>query len=404
MDMKGHDVKGYDINPLRMTKKPQPYQEAGPDGTGDFNDYLWDSNLRFACLEETVLHGELIFTAIQTPHEFKFEGCTPIPDERSDFDYTWLQSSLQNIENICAHNNIRRTVIVISTCLPGIVGPMAKKLKHLDIIYNPFFIAMGTTMRDFLHPEFILIGEGNGVDSKPLVDFYRTITDAPAQVMSIASAELTKVAYNTYIGTKIAFANTVMEICDLIPDADCDSVIDALSKATTRLISPAYLRGGMGDGGGCHPRDNIAMSWLAENLDLSHNIFDDIMMCREDQSKYLVDLVDNCMSDCAMTEVVVLGYAFKPETNLTIGSPARLLMSQLCAAGYSPLMMDPVVEGRPIELSIPAIYIIGCKHKEFSDYKFPTGSIVIDPHRYIPDQKGVIVYRIGEARECDPQS
>src|SRR4029079_8006110 len=167
------------------------------------------------------------------------------------------------------------TVAVVSTVLPGTmrrsVMPVASPL--LGLCYNPSFVAMGTTMRDFLHPEFVLLGADDLISAQKLEAFYATITDAPIHRMSVESAEITKLAYNTYIGMKIGFANTVMEICHKIPGANVNDVTAALKTAHHRLISPAYLDGGMGDGGGCHPRDNIAMSWLAQQLPLSHDPF-----------------------------------------------------------------------------------------------------------------------------------
>ena len=98
------------------------------------------------------------------------------------------------------------------------------------------------------------------------------------------NAEAIKVAYNTYISMKIAYANTWMEICHKIPGTDVDQVTGALELATTRIMSPKYLTGGMGDGGGCHPRDNIALSWLARELDLSYDFFEHLMIARERQT------------------------------------------------------------------------------------------------------------------------
>jgi len=402
VDMKGHDVMGYDLDSSRMTTKRQPYQEAGPGGKGDFNSWLASSTLKFGSLEEVVEHGEdLIFVAVQTPHDPKYEGVTPLPDERKDFSYKYLQSAVGTIDRVCRDKGIKRTVVIISTCLPGTVDNLKEAWRYIDIVYNPFFIAMGTTMRDFLNPEFVLVGVEKEAPARKVGQFYNTMVDAKMWFMSIMSAELTKVAYNTYISSKIAFANTVMEICDnqKMDKADCDAVINALSDASTRLISPAYLRGGMGDGGGCHPRDNIAMSWLAKRLGLSHDLFEDMMKCRQDQSKYLVKLVVRFKEKYPDLPVAILGYAFKPETNLTVGSPALLLKHQLEDRGMKPFVFDHVVEDKtPLWLNSPAIVVIGCKHELYKDYPFPKGSVVIDPHRYIPDREGVVVHRIGEGR------
>jgi len=405
--MKGHKVVGYDRDESRMTHDQQPYQEAGPDGRGDFNDFLGSDvvrkNLSFGSMEDVARDSSIIFVAVQTPHDPKYEGVTRIPAERKDFQYHFLTTAVHELNQAITGlaDSRERTVVIISTCLPGTVETfVAPLLPNTHLVYNPFFIAMGTTMRDFLNPEFVLMGGDDRAAKQRLKEFYATLHDSPVASMSIPSAELAKVCYNTFISFKIAFANTVMEICDKVPKADCDEVIDALSLAYERLISPAYLRGGMGDGGGCHPRDNIAMSWLARKHKLSYDLFDAEMICRERQAEYLKrELVFHANS--RGLPIVILGYAFKPKTNLTIGSPAILIKNMLVEEGYAPTMIDANVELKDAYWErIRAVYLIGCRHPEYERWQFPSGSVVIDPHRYIAKQDpSVLVRSIGSAEE-----
>jgi len=186
------------------------------------------------------------------------------------------------------------------------------------LCYNPFFIAMGTTMRDFLDPEMVLFGVDDSWAAKKAKKFYRTLHHSPFYETTIETAELTKVTYNTFISTKISFVNTVMEMCDKLPNTNVDDVMNALKMCDDRIISDKYLSGGMGDGGGCHPRDNIALSWLSKKLDLSHDWFDNIMMQRENQTDWLADLIEEHSNGLPIN---ILGKSFKPETNITTGSP-----------------------------------------------------------------------------------
>ena len=190
---------------------------------------------------------------------------------------------------------------------------------------------------------------------------------------------------------KIVFINTVMEICHKI-GADVDAVTDALSLANERIISNKYLRGGMGDGGGCHPRDNIALSWLAQKLDLSHDFFEDLMKAREDQTEWLATLMEQ--HDLPK---VILGKAFKPETNLTTGSPSTLLANIMKERGHDVMFYDPFVDGEKPVFS-PSVFFIGTRHDVFQTWSFPVGSVVIDPHRYIKDQEGIKVIRVGSSK------
>ena len=82
-----------------------------------------------------------------------------------------------------------------------------------------------------------------------------------------------------------------MEICGNSPGLSADEVIDGLLLSSKRLFSPAYLKGGMGDVGGCHPTDNIAMSWFARKLDLSFDLFDALMMQSQSQTEWIASVV-----------------------------------------------------------------------------------------------------------------
>ena len=388
MAMKGHDVMGFDINPASMNKDPRPYRETGPDGVEPFDPYLAASSVRFGSLAELADHSDIIFVAVQTPHDPRYEGVTRIPPERVDFNYDHLVAALRDLT---PHVKRPTAVVVISTVLPGTVRrhifPVIN--HHMRICYNPFFIAMGTTMRDFMNPEFILFGVHDPDAAKRAQDLYRTLTDAPFYATSVENAELIKVSYNTFIGMKIVFANTVMEICHKTPGTDADQVMGALKMAGRRLISPAYLKSGMGDGGGCHPRDNIAMSWLARQLDLSCDFFEDLMMARENQTEFLADL----MCRHALPKVI-LGYSFKAETNLTTGSPAVLLANIMRERGHPVSLIDPFIEGIPDDFAEgeARVFLLGAEHSVLKTLKFPAGSVVIDPWRMLTAPQPDITY------------
>jgi UDPglucose 6-dehydrogenase len=403
IDMKGHDVLGYDINPnIRPGTDIKDIFKTKEEGVNGLTlEQILDQNhLRFASsVKEVMEHADITFVAVQTPHDKLYEGITRIPNSRKDFNYGWLVECMENISRAVDEIGQDKIVIVISTVLPGTMARevIPKLSKHVLLCYNPYFIAMGTTFADFLYPEFILFGVINEYAYERVVEFYRTITDAQVYKTTIESAELIKVSYNTMISTKILFANLIMEMCDKLPNTNVDDVTNALKLSSRRLISPAYLTGGMGDGGGCHPRDNIAMSWLSNKLDLSVNFFDHIMVGRECQAEYLADLVVSAVSLTGINKIMILGKAFKAETNLIDGSPSILVRNLLKEKGHETEMYDPYYDAEvPSDLLIgPKIYFIGTKHRVFADYEFPTGSYIIDPHRYIQAREGIQVYSVG---------
>lgn len=386
--LKGHEVIGYDENPSVLNKKIRQYKETGPDGIEPFDPYLENSTLTFGSLDQIAKHSDIIFVAVQTPHDPRYEGVTRIPPDRVDFDYQYLVSSITSLSR---HITRSTTIVIISTVLPGTIRKhiLPNINPNMKVCYNPFFIAMGTTMRDFLFPEFILFGVDDNEASILAKTLYQSLTDAPLYVTSVENAELIKVAYNTFIGMKIVFANTIMEICHKSPGTNADDVMNAIKMANRRLISPAYLKSGMGDGGGCHPRDNIAMSWLARKLNLSYDFFDSLMLAREKQTEWLADLI--CEHDLPK---VILGYSFKAETNLTTGSPAVLLSNLIRDRGHEVSLVDPFIEGIPDGFANDSskVFLLGAEHSVFKKLVFPAGSVVIDPWRMLEKPQCDITY------------
>ena len=404
MAFKGHDVIGYDINQKVMTYKPRKFKEAGPDGKGNMNDLLGEpwikEKLKFGTLEQVADHAEILFICTQTSHAPEYEGTTRLLNESKDFDYTYLVAAVETLSEIIEKDTV---IAIISTCLPGTMEECIKPLlnKYMHLVYSPMTPAMGTVMNDFLTSEFFLVGVENEQAAQKIEEFYNTIAPAtPICKMSVESAELTKVIYNLFITLKISYSNTIMEICHKIPKANCDDVTNALSFATKRLISSAYMKAGMQDGGPCHPRDLIAMWNLGERLDLSYNIFFELAQCREKQTQWLCELIsDYYWKNEKFDKVFILGYSFKPESNITVGSPAILCENILKEMGIPVTKYDPFVDEHPRHdwWEAPGeLILIGTKHEIFKQWKFPRGSVVIDPFRSLVDQDGVEIVRVGE--------
>ena len=398
---KGHNVFGYDISKQTIDdikNKKIRYREEWVD------KYLLNTKLEINNINQLVKNSEIIFVPIQTPHDPKYEGVTRIPNNRIDFDYSYLKSGISDLSKAIEKNGEDKVVIIISTVLPGTIRNQIKPLlgKHTKLCYNPFFIAMGSTIRDFLHPEFILFGVDNEEAAIKAQNFYKTICDSPFYKTTIENAELIKVSYNTMISTKISFVNTIMEACHHLPNTNIDEVTNGLKLATRRLISSAYMSGGMGDGGGCHPRDNIALSHLSQKLNLSYDWFDGIMMQREKQTEWLANLI---IENSNNRQINILGKTFKPETNLILGSPSLLLENILKEKQKKVYSWDPYVDDGYEKIcnnfnwtndKIKHVFFIGTKHPDFIKFNYPEDSIIIDPFRYIYNVNGSKIIRIGD--------
>lgn len=258
IENKGHKVSGYDINPnvaQYIKNREIPYREEG------LQELLDKTEITLAPDIKTLVgDNEIIFVAIQTPHEESYEGSTRIPPGRKDFDYSYLVAGLKSVFEACEQWGDRKTVVVISTCLPGTYRREIKPHlnEFVNYVYNPFFIAMGTVRHDFENPEFVLIGSELG-EINGLQELYSTIHDKRLLVTDITTAEAIKVSYNTFITTKTVLANLWGEIAHKT-GANVDDIYTAWTLATDRLISPKYLKAGMGDGGGCFPAGELVMT------------------------------------------------------------------------------------------------------------------------------------------------
>ena len=387
IESKGHQVIGTDINDITLRNirfKTLNYMEKGAE------ELLAKSKIQIKSLEKIVEESDIIFVPIQTPHDKKYEGVTRLPEETSDFNYDYLVKGIKDLNEEIEQQGKDKTVIIISTVLPGTISRLIKPIlgSHLKLCYNPYFIAMGTTIDDFLNAEINLFGVDDENAAKMAEEFYKTVNKAPFFKTTIENAELIKVAYNTFISTKISMINTLMETCHYLPNTNVDDITEALSLCTTRLISKKYLYGGMGDGGGCHPRDNIALSYLARKFKLSYNWYDNIMKQRESQTEWLADLIIENKGD---RQINILGKTFKPETNIITGSPSILLKNILEEKGETVRMWDPYIDSSDIMKvkdeyewdKIPQLFFIGTQHKTFTEFYFMPDSVVIDPFRYL---------------------
>jgi len=345
-----------------------------------------------------VANADTIFVAVQTPHPAHLDGTVPNldPETRRDFDYAYLINAVRSLARAAdmAHKTI--TIAVISTVLPGTCDRLLRPLlnDHTRLVYTPSLISLGSVADDLLNPEFVIVGADTYEDALAVTEIYTSLHSRPIRAMRIPSAELTKVAYNTYTSMKIVFANTMLELAEKT-GADVDDVSTTLALATTNLMSRRYLKGGMGGGGYCHPRDVVAMSHLADRLDLSADIFGFLQRAREAQSSWIASLA---IDYHALTDlpVVILGNAYRPGSDLAGGSAALLLFQQL--AEIVPVYTtDPHTDDHwnPEVVQHRSVFVIGCGHEEFRSLRFAPGSVVIDPTGIIVDQSGVTLIRLG---------
>jgi UDPglucose 6-dehydrogenase len=234
---------------------------------------------QFPNIAGAVASSDYVFVAVPTPHVNEYDGAQPTSNlEPKDFDYTIVENVLQECNK---YMNKEQELVLISTVLPGTCRKLAKLVTNTNFVYNPYLIAMGTVKQDLVNPEMIIIG-GNST----LKEFYNTFTKRTRYVEgTYEEAECVKVFYNTFISAKISLVNMMQDVAQKLGNVNVDVVTDALAKSTKRISSGAYMKAGMGDGGACHPRDNIALRKLSKDLNLGYDIFGAVMDSREKQAE-----------------------------------------------------------------------------------------------------------------------
>jgi UDPglucose 6-dehydrogenase len=325
-------------------------------------------------LKDAVCGKDVVFVAIQTPHHEDYDGRYPTSHlEPKDFDYQFVKDAIKEIDTLSSKNTL---IVLISTVLPGTVRrEIAPLIKNTRFIYNPYLIAQGTVKEDLCNPEMIILGTIDGresQDTKLLVDFYAKISgkDLRIELGTWEEAEGIKIFYNTFITAKLVLVNMIGDICERIPNMNADVITNALKRSTKRIMGPQYMSAGLGDGGGCHPRDNIALRFLSKNAGLKYDLFSDIMQIREQQAKTMALRIAELSKG---RDVCILGKGFKPGVDQDQGSAAILLGYYIEECG-----LKVYWDGHPTDIIEPLVYVLH-HHERYKDFSYNEGSLIFDP-------------------------
>jgi len=363
-------------------------------------------------IQEAVTDKDLIFVAVPTPHDPMYGGSKPIADMPSkDFDYSIVRQVLTEINK---YVNKEQLVVLISTVLPGTVRHHLEPcITNSRFIYNPYLIAMGSVKWDMVNPECIIIGTEDGSetgDAKLLADFYKPLMENEPRINigTWDEAEAIKIFYNTFISAKIGLVNMIQDVAEKNGNINVDVVTDALKAATQRITGPRYLTAGMGDAGACHPRDNIALRYLAERLDLGYDLFHAIMHSRDQQAKNLALKLVKLAKENNLS-VVIHGRAYKPYVPYTIGSYSELVGHFVEAEGVAVRYADPLTGDIVNDYTSAVILLahnptvtyygtgVEVKKNEFY-FIFGKNSIVVDPWRTIGTSVDYNIVHYGNTR------
>src|SRR6267154_307572 len=335
---RGFRVEAVDLNPKKVEAincGVAPVREPGLEeliqGAGEL--------LRASQITAEAVHGsEATFVVVSTPSE-----------EGGGFSLQYVLPACEAIGRALAMKKTFHLVVLTSTVMPGsTAGPVMAALERASgrrcgqdfgLCYSPEFIALGTVIRDFYYPDFLLIGESDPRAGDLLSDVYaRTCKNSPSIArMNFINAEITKLAVNTYITTKISYANMLARLCEKLPEADVSVVTYALGLDSR--IGSKYLKGAVSYGGPCFPRDNRAFAALAERSGAFSDLAEATDRFNRAQVVALAGLVKSHQS--GSLPVGILGLTYKPDTDVTEESFGLLLALELASANLPIVVFDP---------------------------------------------------------------
>ena len=336
---KGFLVTGVDVNHgvvRALNEGRAPVQEPGLQELIESHRNNLKATLS---TEEAIGASEISFVIVPTPS-----------DSDGSFSLQYAKLAFRAIGQALRAKQAYHTVVMTSTVLPGATRygllPILEREsgkqcgRDFGLCYNPEFIALGTVLRDFLNPDFYLLGQFDEKSGDMLEAVHRRVSEnrAPVKRMSLENAELAKIAVNSFVTMKISFANLMAELCEKIPGGDVDIVSDALGM--DKRIGRKYLTGGLGFGGPCFPRDNVALEFMGRILGLDAQLLRANHDYNEGFGRRLTRKILEMVP--RGSTVAVLGLAYKPQTPVVQDSPGVAICRALADGGFRVIGHDPL--------------------------------------------------------------
>lgn len=336
---KGHEVVGIDVDAAAVTAIAEGRAPVAEPG---FADMLALARPRLGATtdwDQAVAGADASFVIVPTPSE-----------EGGGFSNRHLLEAVGRLGTALRGAGRYHVVNITSTVMPGSCdGPIRAALEaasgrkvgaDIGLCYNPEFIALGSVIRDMLYPDMILLGECDRQAGDVIEAVYRTVTEnaPPVQRMNLVNAETAKIALNAYVTMKISFANFIAEVSEALPGGDVDAVLTALGKDTR--IGGKYLKGALGYGGPCFPRDNAAIAALARRLGVQPDLALATDAGNRRQAGRLSAVVARHLPPGGT--VAILGLAYKPHTPVVEESQGLMLAADLAARGVAVTAYDPL--------------------------------------------------------------
>ncbi|HQP11329.1 MAG TPA: UDP-glucose/GDP-mannose dehydrogenase family protein [Candidatus Omnitrophota bacterium] len=289
-------------------------------------------------VREATQKTDVIFIAVGTPSK-----------KNGEADLTYVE----NVTRQIAVNMTSYKLVVEKSTVPAETGkriertirlnlPKRSKMLSFDVASNPEFLREGSAIGDFMNPDRVVIGVESARAEKILREIYQPL-NPHIVVTNINSAEIIKHASNSFLATKISFANALAQICDRV-GADILKVTEGMGY--DKRIGKSFLRAGIGYGGSCFPKDVDAFIRLSEKSGYQFNLLKEVRQVNEDQKTLFVHLIEDKLWILKDKVIGVLGLAFKPDTDDMRNAPALDIIAALQKEGVKVKAYDPQAMGQ----------------------------------------------------------
>jgi UDPglucose 6-dehydrogenase len=325
----GHEVVVRDVVPERIEALQAGRVPLHEPGLGELLERN-RSRLTFTLEVEGVVSAPIMFVCVGTPPTYSGDA---------DLSAVWtVVDQLPALEE--------RAILVMKSTVPVGTGEKvraaldARGLAHVGYVSNPEFLAEGSAIRDFMHPDRVVVGAFTAADATVVGALYDPLETTVVQA-DVASAEMIKLAANAFLMTRISFINEIANVCEA---TGADVVTVAEGVGLDHRLGPHFLRAGIGWGGSCFPKDGVALKQLASNSGYHFQLLNAVIEVNELQKRRVIGKLQKHLGKLRGKTVALLGLAFKPNTDDLREAPSLVLASRLLAEGAEVRAWDPVAD------------------------------------------------------------
>ena len=320
----GHQIVARDILPEKVESLSRGEVPMHEPGLAELLERNADRLTFTTSMQEVLERTRLLFCCVDTP-----------PTYSGDADLSRVQSVIDDLGDSSDH-----AIVMKSTVPVGTGRSIQRRREGLGYVSNPEFLKEGTAVADFMRPDRVVVGAGEGSEAfaDRVAALYEPL-DAPIVRTDVASAEMIKLASNAFLATKISFINEIANVSEEL-GADVNEV--ARGMGLDERIGHKFLKAGLGFGGSCFPKDVSALKQLAGNSGYAFQLLTSVIEVNDLQKRRAVGKLQKYLGPLVGKEIALLGLAFKPDTDDVREATSLVLAARLQGEGANVRVYDPV--------------------------------------------------------------